>query len=199
MAIGKYRIKIKKNRDTVNVDYPQYSLIYKKDTRNPNRASYDILSAFIGNGDIVMEYNSDLHIELGGKKMQYAAELLNQIHTYQLEFVHKNNPSQHRVTLFGVPLENRKKAEADEVVAYVPNHIWKEETFVDVLPACGARYYITRGALDAGSILDTLQKMSEEEKTETFKLIVFDLTSFGQMGISTKYLGLDDLNELLGI
>lgn len=198
MPLGKYSLKLKKNKNYIDQNSPQYSLSYRVKKEDPRHASHAILSALIGCNDVIIELNTDLIDNKFEKNVQSFDRFVNYIRSSKLEYSNRNIPSKKIYSIFGFNIESNKKKELQEFLVYVPNKVWSDTSFKDFLPVCGARYYITESPMASESIVSKLPEMDEKEKKETFKLIVFDYTLIGQMGLVSDKLCREDFQKLLG-
>lgn len=195
MSLSKYRIKLRKNKGVIAEGLPQYSLTYKNDPVSAGRISHEILSAFIGSDDVIIEINSDMS---GPDRRQIdpAALLIEKAEELGLASRKKKVLSEKGNAVLGFLV--RSKKQATEALIHIPNDVWNHPDLKSCLPLYGARYYITKGASDAPSMLDKMPEMSEEEKAEAFRMIVFDLAVYGQMGILSASISMEDIKRMLG-
>ena len=197
MSMDKYKLKLSRNNDK-NKETPRYSLTYKPGARSVSYVCHDILSAMIGEHDVMIELSTDLLFGPRGKERAYVAAFLNRINDFRVAVLYRSVPSDRKNMIFGVPIDKRKKEMADEVVAYVPNTVWREASFADIIPIYGARYYVWKEPLDAETAVNEFWEMGEDEKACAFNLIIFDIAAIGQAGIDTK-LGEETLRRMLGL
>lgn len=199
MALDKYKLKLKKNKGRTDENLPGYSLSYKTNALNPNPAGYAILSALAGNHDVVIELNTDMFRNMSGIGEDAAAKFLKDAISRHLAHSCKKVRSEQMQTFFGFPTGSKRKKEAQRIAAYIPNVVWREESFQSVLPVCGAVYYFADEPMDAEAIVNDIWNMAEEEKASRFRMIVFNMAEFGQMGITTRSVGEEGLEGLLGL
>lgn len=206
MPIEDLKIKLIKNRNSPGMALPLYTITYKEDPKRPYYPSYQILTALIGQSGVFIELNSDLAVAA-------PSDRLNTVRNYKeiagsipgIEFRARKIPSAQRPAILGFLFESQKKLEAAELLVFVPNSVWNGEKFMETLPVNGARYYITKGPAtaatglpDGRSILDGFWNMTDEEKEDIFKFILFDNPSLGRMGITACGTDEPELSELLG-
>lgn len=197
MSLDKYRLKMGKTNDK-NEGMPPYSLTYKPGARRISLVSHDVLSAMIGEHDVMIELSTDLLFGPRGKEQAYVDTFLNQVGAFSVAVRNRSVLSSRRNVLFGIAFNKKKKEMAHEVVAYIPNAVWREASFADIIPIHGARYYVVKEPVDAEAAVDGFWEMGEEEKEDTFLLRIFDIAALGQAGIDTK-LEEDELKEMLGL
>lgn len=191
--------KIKLTRNKEGLGGPQYSVTYKV---NPRRCvSHAILSALVGDRDVVMVMNTDLTFGLAGKEQQDFEEFLQGVKERGLVYANRTVPSNKQVTIFGLVLSKtkKKKEDAQEIAVYVPNAVWRQEDFGRCLPTCGVQYYIAEAPMDQTENIQAILDMPEEERAEAFVMDVYDIAQLGQIGINARTMGEEDLRTLLGI
>jgi len=198
MSFDNYRIKFRKISDQINGDSPQYSLTYKSDLQNAGRISHEIISAFIGKNDVIIEINSDMNGSMT-KKYDPVAEFLDKVSQFNLVSRHKKVLSEKPSLFLGFPLGFGKKKQASEALVYIPNSVWFHPYLKNCLPLYGAKYYITDQTPDAPAKLDEIAALNEEDIASSVRMIIFDLAACGQMGISSMHLSGDEIKGMLGL
>jgi len=198
MLIEKYKIKIKENINAGDHNLPRFSLSYRAKNNDPRHVSYDILTALSENSDIIIELNTDFFETNTNVSGQFFRQLENAVQSLGLTFNRKEFPSAQYYSILGFKIESKNKKQAQKIAVYVPGIIWTKESFRNYLPLCGARYYITGHPMDAEDIVNKIWEMDGQEIKNTFKLIVFDYTFYGQMGIETNLYCKEDFHRLLG-
>jgi len=198
MPLKKYKLKLKENIDTVDQKLPRFSLSYRVKKENPGHASYDILTALSENNDIIIEIDTDYFDSKLNINRQYFQQFVDTVSSLGLTHSLKEFTSAQSYSLFGFRVESGKKKQTRKLAVYVPHNVWENEILKDILPGCGARYYITKYPMDAEDIVNKIWTMDEIEIKNTFKLIIFDFAFYGQMGIVTDVLGKEDFQRLLG-
>ncbi|NLK86548.1 MAG: hypothetical protein GX279_03540 [Clostridiaceae bacterium] len=195
MSLDKYKIKIKKGSEKICGDAPQYSITYKSNLKNASSISHEILSAFIGSNDVIIEINSDMN---GPEQNQNdpVAAFLDKTGTFDLAYRKKKVLSEKGKTVLGFAIGSKKQA--CEALIYVPNSVWHHPDMKKCLPLYGAKYYLTDEITDAPAKLNEIAGMSEEDRVEAFGIMIFDLAIYGQMGVLTKALSMDEIKEMLG-
>ncbi|MGI6776830.1 MAG: hypothetical protein ACOX7R_02015 [Acetivibrionales bacterium] len=201
MALEEYKLKFSSRKGGGSLDSPQFSLSYRANNEAINsRASYEILSKLIGDNDVVIEVNSSLTNTTKTESEDRTFHFLSEVRNRALDYSYRKVPSSARQSFLSMIFGGGKKnAEAHEIMAYIPEKVWKEETFLSVLPVYGARYYVMKSPEEGDKVINELCRMLDSEKIDYFKLIVFDVASFGQMGIVSNYLTADDIKGTLGI
>lgn len=198
MDLVPYKIKLRRNRNTDN-GLHQYALTYQRGNGHINQAGYDILSALTGDSDLIIELNTDLLYGVSPEPDKCAEKFLEDIRNLNLAHSSRTAPSKYPVRFLGFTLERRDKKQSYEIAAYVPNKVWKNASFRDVLPVCGARYYITREPMDAQTTVDNLPALSEEQKAAMFRWILFHVNEYARFGILSAADSEKELRGLLGL
>ncbi|NLM27737.1 MAG: hypothetical protein GX211_06110 [Clostridiaceae bacterium] len=198
MLFEKYKIKLKENSSSVDHNLPRFSLSYRAKKSDPRHVSYNILTALSENSDIIIELNTDFFDSNPNVNGQYFQQFADEVLSLGLTYSRKEFPSARCYSILGFRIESKNKKNAQKIAVYVPRDIWTNESFRNHLPICGARYYITNRPMDAEDIVNKIWTMDGKEIKNTFKLIIFDYTFYGQMGIETNLYNIDDFNKLLG-
>jgi hypothetical protein len=198
MSLDKYKLKIKKNSDEIDDESPQYSLTYRSGSKDAAGISHEILSALIGENDVIIEINSDMSGP-GINKTDPVAEFIEKTGACNLSYRMRNIQSERNRTVFGFTLDIKKKKQAREALIYIPNAVWHHPAFRNYLPLNGARYYITSERDNVAGFLEEIEKMSLFDKASVSKAVIFDLAICGQMGISSTHLSMDEIEGMLGL
>ncbi len=197
MSLGKYRLKLQKNKDFQTSGGPQYTLKYSTKSDNPRHVSHAILSAMIGNDDVILLVSTEFFSNLNQKGPGPVEKFIERARSHGLFLVQRSRPVEQKISFFGFQSRMKKKVEVQEVAAYVPNQVWRD-SFADILPLCGARYFVTPQTMSVSTFINHVLDMSEEEIAKTFKTRIFDLAQAGQMGISSD-LSLEEISHRLGL
>lgn len=197
--MANYKLKIVDNSKNVKSGGPQFSLSYSPENKNAgSNTSYEILSLFKEDNDIVIEVDTSLTIQSKRSNKFIPEDFISEIRKANLEYSYKKSQSQRQdifSTLFGL-----KKTDDEHVITvYVPDNVWKDEAFKRLLPDCGVRYYIMKGSNEARKVLDEMNLMMDSEKNNYFLYVIYDASDFNQMGISSSHYGFDHIKKILGI
>src|SRR5690554_1495315 len=160
------KVKIKQNNHKANLDSAQYTLTFKSKDKEAN---YRILSALVQEDDLLIEIDSSWFSN--NKKEIYFKEILQYIRTNDLDYNYNKITNNDIQSIFG-NLYN-KNTVVHKTIFYLPNNIWKSESFRSIIPINGARYYILNKNNDE-KILKYMGKMMDNEILDYFKLIVYD-------------------------
>ncbi len=197
MSLDKYKIKLRKNSDEICGDAPQYSITYKSNLKNASSISHEIISAFIGKSDVIVEINSDMSGTEPDRRNP-VDEFIGKTGSFDLSYRMRNIQSERNRTVFGFALGSQKKKQANEALIYIPNTVWNHPDFVSCLPLHGARYYVAKENDDISGRLEEIERMSQSDRVDEFKAVVFDLAICGQMGVSSAFLTMDEIKGMLG-
>lgn len=194
MSLDRYKIKLQKQKGNVIDNTPSFSLSYKDDSRQPNQAGYEILSALAGKSDIIIEINTDLNVVDGAYSLteRYLAE----IQTLALEHSFKKFTATKNNTFLGFMLNSQRRVEGYKATVYIPYAKWQEN--IQVMPPCSAWFYFTKEPFDI-NLLNSLFDMPDEEKANLFSTLIFYTPGFGHLGLSSKYISEGDMKSLLGL
>jgi len=198
MLFKKYKLKLRENSNISDQNIPRFSLSYQVKKVDPGNASYDILTALSDNSDIIIELDTDYLDDKLNINRRCFQRFTNTVSSLGLTHSLKEFASTHSYSMFGFQMESRKKKQTHKFAVYVPRNVWENELFKDNLPICGARYYVTKSPMNAEDIVNKIWTMDEKEIKKIFKLIIFDFTFYGQMGIVTDLFNKEDIHRLLG-
>lgn len=200
MDFSKNTIKIKENKSRESLDTARFHLSYKliEKLEQLRPFCYNLLSSLKGSSDVVMEINTNLVAvsQTSDKDLiQYYTELAKKL---GLDYKYRKIPFAGNNSIFS-KLFNMKKQDAYELVIHIPAAIWDTEGFSDYINTCGTRYYFTDNEKSTDKLLDEMDKMTDIDKHNFFKMIVFDMSSVGNMGINSRKLELCDIKKLLNL
>lgn len=196
MELTQYRLRLNRNRDAE--DTPPYSLLYKNRSERACDVSHAILSALIGDHDVIIEVSSDLVSGTKSSGQGLVARFAEEVSAYPVTCRQREVPSGRKMALMGFSIDRSKKDKSREAAVYVPNAAWRQEGFAGVLPLYGVRYYVLREPM-ADMAAERVWTAIEEVKAELFSLILFDVASIGQIGVTPYGVGEEDLKRMLGL
>lgn len=214
-----FNIKVGENSRRPDLTMPRFYIQYgRQNTGAANRsAAYAIISRLKGQSDLLLEVNSELLNLPPADRGAAGASFLEIVERLGLDFRHRKRVIPKNARIFGVQISlGNHTTEEHDILAYLPDVVWQREDLYSCLPLYGARYYVlareratalseTSGlnasTLDASSILDQLWQgeLDIQAQLRVFQLIAFDCLNFGQMGISSSSLTLQDLKRILEI
>jgi len=197
--MANYKMKLVDNRAKANSGVPQYTLSYNaEDRKSDSNISYEILSLLKEENDIVIEIDTALILQSKRSKKFIPENFISEIKNMNLEYSYKKSQTQKQD--FFSSLLGLKRTEDDHVVTvYVPDSVWKNEAFIKLIPDCGVRYMILKNTNEARKVLDELNIMMDSERIDYFSYVIFDVTEFNQMGITSSNHSFDDIKNILGI
>lgn len=201
MDIVSNNIKIKENKGGGSPDAPRFTLFYnqKGSLQEAQQFSYSLLSRLRGDSDVIMELNSDLFVSNGKNKSDIIQSYVEYARKQGLSYRYRKLPSAGGKSFFEKLLSQQKIQEAHELVMHIPSGTWASEGFSSCINTGGARYYFTGTAEIPDDLPDEMSKMTDTDKLDFFKMIVFDLCIMGNMGINTRSMELNDLKNLLDL
>jgi hypothetical protein len=166
--------------------------------KNGPLKSFQLLSLLKQQHDLILEFDSTLTNLPNPHETETAAlSLLTSFTKLGIEYRHQKSEAKDNKGLLGI-LNLNKTYTAYRILAYVPDQIWRDNSFQPIIPRYGVRHYICKENVDGGKLLEDLYtgRIKEEEKKELFAFIIYDCIEFGQMGIQTT-LSKDELQTLL--
>ena len=107
MSLNQIKMKLLKNKEPVDIGSPQYSLRYRARFDNPRDISYPILSALIGNADVIVMLNSGLFQNAWQGDVHPIEKFLNRIR--QLELFHTYRKTPQEKNLFSLDFQTQRK------------------------------------------------------------------------------------------
>lgn len=192
------KIKIEENNPWELMGMPRFSVEVKqaKSRDMQIKNNFELLSKLIGDNDIVISLNSTL-VNMSQHKFQpLMQQFIETIQELDLEYKSIKTPGRPTSSFLSFLLRN-KEINGQEILAYVPNDAWSN--FQNRLPYYGSRYFIAKNSPIDSSILEDMLKMTDDEKLEYFKIIVYNSIYLGRMGICSKYVSLSELEDLLKV
>lgn len=198
MSLDKYRLRLQQNRDKAENGSPQFTLKYNVKSDNPKHVSHSILSPLIGNDDVIIIVSTEFFQNTGNGNQTPIHRFIENVRQLGLFVVERNRPIEQKVSLFGFQTNMRKKVELLEAAVYVPNQVWKD-SFRDIVPMCGARYFVLQQMISVNAFMGGILDMTEEVIAKTFSTSIFDLAAAGQMGISSNIMDLAEISRRLGL
>lgn len=200
MDVNKKDIKLKDNKTKRSLESPQYVLTYRqlKSDNESRKTSYEILSALRTGGDVVIELNSNLFMCEEKFKDDFIYQFIEKIKKAGIDYRYRKITNSGTSSILG-KIFNRAKSDAHELIVCIPGSIWEDESTSDLMFLKGARYYFTTNASIKSNLLEEMYRMTDIEKLDFFKLIVFDMNAMGHMGINAVSLEFNDVKKLIGI
>ena len=203
MNLKSYKITVKKNKNNSKLNSAQFSLAYKQDKTKVEikKQIYEIISAFKGSNNVLVEMNSSMFSIQSGKDL-HVKRFINSIRKLDLDYRYNKIPANSDPSFFSRLMGKKDSEYAHEILTFVPHDIWVTKDFQDIVPLCGIRYYITKNDttdIEGEKLLNKMSKMMDCEKLDYFKVIIFDGGQLANMGINSHHLAINDIKELLGL
>jgi len=200
MFLKNSEMRLVKNNSEKDSNLPQYTLSYPKSSnKNIKNTTHKIISALKSDCDMVMEISSSMLLVSPSERESYALKFIDLAKNMNLDYLYRKMPSNEGHPLLSLVLGRKKSSFAHEVLIRVPNEIWNNDDFISSLSTYGAKYYIIDKVPEGKVFLEELQNMTDEEKSNIAKIIIFDVGSYGSMGIFTKSLTEDEIKKKLGL
>jgi hypothetical protein len=193
-------LKFKDNKVRGTLESAQYILVYKQD-RNLDKSamiSHAILSALTAEDEIILELNSSLFYASDKPKDELIYQCLETVKKMGLEHRYRKVPSSGNPSLFK-KLLNNTTAYAHELIVQIAAENWKDERILSLILPYGARYYVTDKPFGNISLLDAFSNMTDKDKLDHFRLIIFDMGILGHMGINSASMEPGEVKRLLKI
>jgi hypothetical protein len=196
MGIGSKIIRLKENSTKDSLETARFFLNYKqsKIPEDAKKVSHEILSVLKGDSDVIMEINTNLLFSSPKPGSEIVQNFIEFAKDNSLDYKFRKIPATTNQNIMS-KLFAPKKQEAQELIIFIPSPAWHSNSFGSILNLYGTKYHFLDNP--APSILDDLLAMSDPEKLDSCKFIVFDLGLLGNMGINTKKYNLSELKKLL--
>jgi hypothetical protein len=193
-------LKFKVNRIRNSLEDARYVLTYRQggNADESARLSHAILSALKGEGELLLELNSSLFCTPDKPKDELIYACIDTAKNLALEYKYSKVPSSGAPSLLE-KLLNRTRDYAHELLVRIPVQGWSDEGTLSLILPYGARYYMTGRPFAENNLLESFGNMTDREKLEYFRLIVFDLGLLGHMGINSAFMEPDEVKSLLKI
>lgn len=193
-------LKFKDNKIRGSLESAQYTLTYRQ-THDPDesaRISYAILSALMAEDLILLELNSSLLYTSEKPKDELIYQCVDTVKNLGLEYRYRKVPPAGAPSFFE-KLFKGARGDAHQLIVQIPPESWKNESILSLILPCGARYYITGSPSGDANLLDAFANMTDRDKLGHFRLIVFDMSVLGHMGINSASLEPGEVKSLLKI
>jgi hypothetical protein len=193
MAFHNKEITIKESKD---LNIANFFVTYF--SKNGPLKSFQLLSLLKQQHDTILEFDSTITNLPNPHETETAAlSLLKNLTELGIKYCHQKSEVKDTKGLMGI-LNLNKTYTAYRILAYVPDHIWRDPLFQPIIPRYGARYYICNEKTDGEKRMEDLftGRIKEEEEKDLFAFIIYDCIEFGQMGIKTT-LSKDELQMRL--
>jgi hypothetical protein len=202
MPVINNKIKISEAKATKGMESIKFTLSYgiQSSEEKQRNNSHKIISAIKGSKNLLIDIDSSL-IGLPEKERENCViDFIKYIRSLALEYRYRKSPNAGGQSFMGKLFSmGAKSGDAHKVFTLVPEDAWNNEDFIAALPFYGVRYYLFKEDADTGKVLDDLYngQLLDFEVFDYFSAIMFDSCSFGQMGIYTESLTMNELKSLL--
>lgn len=191
------RIKIKENKPTSDPLSPRFSLTFPMPDAK-SVVGQEILTRVKGSADMLIELNANLMYAKNVDLTSSFDEFLELMRALLIP-VHENVVQTTRTTgLFDFITKTKRNTRL--VYAIVTDAQWQDERVRNALPLSGVKYYVMRDPADADAekVFSRMYMISDEQKLDVFEFILFDMSDIGQIGLNTRHLTLQELQQRIG-
>ncbi len=171
-----------------------FSITYSGKKMDNSDVSYEIITALKAETDMFIELNSSLLNMDAYEKKNLAAQFVEGLQHFGIEHRNKKVIDDASRKILSITLES-KKIEGFEIYALIPKETWSEPEIRKLIPKAGVRYYLPLEGTESN--LAAFIELSEEEKLELCRMVVFDHILLTSMGITTVHLAKNDISELI--
>lgn len=194
-------IKLIRNTQGKNDHMPQFSIAYPnlKTNEATRQNIHKIISAIKSNSDLVIEISSSMLVLSPAERDIYALDFLNAVKDMHLDYIYRKVPVSGGGSIIAQLFGKKNSDYSHEILVRVPNEVWNSESFLSVLSIHGSKYYVIDKVPEGRTYLEEMQNMTDDEKTNLAKIIIFDVGSYGTMGLFTKSMTEDEIKGKLGI
>ena len=196
---GKH-LKFKDNKTKGSLEAPQYTLTYRqtRDLDESSRTSHAILSALAAGDAILLELNSSLFYTPDKPTDELIYQYIDKIKSLGLAYRYRKVPPSGSPS-FLEKLVKGPRGDAHQLIVLKPHDFWKSENILSLILPYGVKYYMTGDPSTDTDLLDSVTNMTDKEKLECFRMIVFDMGLLGHMGIYTASVEPGEIKNLLKI
>lgn len=193
-------IKLTRNKGSKrDSNIPHYTISYPGSSENSKNTAHKIISALKSDCEMVMEISSSMLTVPHAERESYAMKFLDMARNMDLDYTYRKMPSNESNPLLTLLLGKKNTSYNHEVLIRVPDEIWNSNDFISSLSVYGAKYYAIDKVPEGKEFLEKLQNMTDDEKLDLAKIIVFDVGCYGTMGIFTNCMTEEEIKEKLGI
>lgn len=186
------------------MEIPSFYLSYhEKGSREfLKEKSHKITSALKGEGDVILEFRSNLLSTLANKREELTMQFTKGVRTLGLNFRSRKVSAEGGEGIFSKLFSFASKTrEAYEIFVHVPAEVWNTREFKEILPVNGIMYYFLKPDMDGNKYMEELVngQIMDAEKLDIFDIIAFDCSELAHMGIFTSTITQQDLKTKLGL
>ena len=203
----KYKLKAIQGGIPDIPDILKFSISYSapKGIDAARRIACNFISKLGAGLDAIMEINSGYSEKAASNRsesilsvQEYASEFTR----LNVEYKQKKVPAVN-AALLGRLFTGRSRKEDDVIIAYIDNEMINNDSFIQALPYFGVMFHFTERQVLLGeddnrlSAINRFLDMTDTDKLTVFERAVFCYAYFGQIGVSTRKTGYDELKCLL--
>lgn len=203
MALDIKKFKLKENKSGGDLSAPKYMVSFNqlgKEVENKEN-SYQIISALKQDNDVFIEINSSMLNLTKNMREDCALTFLKAVRAAGLDYRYRKVDAAGGKSLLSQLFSfGGKQSQAHDVLVYVPDEVWKSGDFQKYLPTSGVKYLVCKDKMDGIKVLDDMYngQILDDEILDMFKFMIFDCNNFGQMGIYTNSVSMQEMKQLLG-
>lgn len=169
---------------------PRYSLLYRRKglDQTSKKLSYDIISRFVKDRDLLVEIDSSLFSgSTSDAKEKVFAELIAKLRDWNIDYKYSKHSSPEERKIFGLSISRSQTSIRHVLLIYIPNRFWLQEGFWELLPQQEVIYHVLNQGTNGPELIDAIYagRLLDEEILKHYEITIFDYYSFGQMGIDT--------------
>lgn len=169
---------------------PRYSLLYRRKglDRTTKKLSYDIISRFVKDRDLLVELDSSLFSGVSSDAIEKVfAELVAKLRDLNIDYRYSKCSSPEERKIFGLSISRAQTSIRHILLIHVPNRFWVQDEFWGLLPQQGVTYHVLNQETNGSELLNAIYagRLLDEEIRKHYETTIFDYYSFGQMGIDT--------------
>ncbi|RCX12534.1 hypothetical protein DFR58_12138 [Anaerobacterium chartisolvens] len=197
---GKIRVSEIKNLKTP--DAARYSINYgvSKSAERQRQNSHIIISALKMQSDMLLYIDNLMFNSISKQGEACALSFIKFLDSEGLDYRYRKSSETSNQSFWDKIISSGGRT-SHKIYCFIPDDVWRNPNLIFALPFHGVKYYICSGGADKEKLLDDAYAgfISQEETKSLFKLSVFDCCSYGQMGISTDSLSLEQLKNTLEV
>ncbi len=199
---GKIRVSEIKNLKTP--DAARYSINYgvSKSAERQRQNSHIIISALKMQSDMLLYIDSLMFNSISKQGEACALSFIKFLDSGGLDYRYRKTTQAASQSFWDKIISSGgRTVDSHKIYCFIPDDVWSNPDLIFALPFHGVKYYICCDGIDKEKLLDDAYAgfISQEETKKLFKLSVFDCCSYGQMGISTDSLSLEQLKNTLQV
>ncbi|PYG88807.1 hypothetical protein LY28_01167 [Ruminiclostridium sufflavum DSM 19573] len=172
----------------------KFSIQYSSKNAENSKISYQIMSALKTNERIIMEVSSSIMKLSQSENKKLFSRIMEDLDKWGIQYKKKKISVYNKISIMSISLKS-EAIEGYELLAAIPDEVWRNEEFRRILPNTGVRYYLSERGEEID--LETFMDLDEEEQIKLCSMVIFDYILLGSMGINTCIKKKADIIELL--